>query len=96
MFRSTRVLIAARTLAGMSQADLATAAGIAVSALQAIEQGRSDPRLGTVLALVDALKQRGVELVAENDRTAWGVVVTKDSQAARLGLIPTSAEPSDP
>ncbi|PWC29058.1 helix-turn-helix transcriptional regulator [Teichococcus aestuarii] len=85
MFRSARILVAARALAGMSQADLASAAGIAVSVLQAIEQGRSDPRLSTVIALVDALKQRGVEIIPESDRNAWGVVVTKGSEAEKLG-----------
>ncbi|WP_090560979.1 helix-turn-helix domain-containing protein [Belnapia rosea] len=45
----------------------AAAAGIAVSVLQAIEQGRSDPKLSTVLALADALKTRGVELMPESE-----------------------------
>lgn len=85
MLRSPRVLVAARALAGMSQSDLAAAAGVAVSVLQAIEQGRSDPKLSTVLALLDALKARGVELVPESDRVAWGVLVTRGSEAERLG-----------
>ncbi len=85
MLRSPRVLAAARALAGMSHSDLAAAAGIAVSVLQAIEQGRSDPKLSTVLALLDALKARGVELVPESDRVAWGVLVTRGSEAERFG-----------
>ena len=85
MLRSPRVLAAARALAGMSQSDLAAAAGVAVSVLQAIEQGRSDPKLSTVLALLDALKARGVELVPESERVAWGVLVTRGSEAERLG-----------
>jgi transcriptional regulator with XRE-family HTH domain len=69
----------------MSQSELAGAAGIAVSVLQAIEQGRSDPKLSTVLALVDALKLRGIELAPETERVAWGVLVTRGSEAERMG-----------
>jgi DNA-binding XRE family transcriptional regulator len=98
MFRSARVLVAARALAGMSQAELAAAAGIAVSVLQAIEQGRSDPRLSTAIALVDALKRRGVEVISESDRNAWGVLVVKGSEAERLGTLPkpTNRAAADP
>src|SRR5260370_41403940 len=82
MFRTPRLLVAARTLAGLSQPELAAEAGIAPSVLGAIEQGRSDPRQSTVLAIIDALKARGVVLVPESDRTAWGVVVNKGSASA--------------
>lgn len=85
MFRSPRVLVAARVLAGLTQPELAAAAGIASSVLGAIEQGRSDPRQSTVLAIVDALKARGVELVPETDRVAWGVHVNRGSEAASTG-----------
>ncbi|MBL6080754.1 helix-turn-helix transcriptional regulator [Belnapia sp. T18] len=80
MFRSPRLLVAARVLAGLNQSQLANAAGVAVSVLQAIEQGRSDPKLSTMLALVDALKARGVMLAPETERVAGGVLVMKDSQ----------------
>jgi transcriptional regulator with XRE-family HTH domain len=82
MLRSPRVLVAARVLAGLTQPELAAAAGIAPSVLGAIEQGRSDPRLSTVLAILDALKARGVELAPETDQVAWGVHVSKGSEAA--------------
>jgi len=80
MFRSPRLLVAARVLAGLNQTELASAAGIAVSVLQAIEQGRSDPKLSTVLALVDALKVRGVMLLPETERIAGGIHVVRGSQ----------------
>ena len=82
MIRSPRTLPAARALAGYTQVELARAAGIAPSVLQAIEQGRSNPKLTTVNAIVDALKARGVELVGESERHAWGVLVVKGSPAA--------------
>lgn len=85
MLRSTRLLVAGRALAAMTQTDLADAAGIAVSVLQAIEQGKSDPRLSTVVALLDALKAQGVELLTGSDSVAWGVYVVPGSPAAAGG-----------
>jgi len=77
--------VAARVLAGLTQPELAAAAGIAPSVLGAIEQGRSDPKQSTVLAILDALKARGVELAPETDRVAWGVLVNRGSDAATIG-----------
>jgi DNA-binding XRE family transcriptional regulator len=94
MLRSTRLLIAARALAGMTQSELAAAAGIALSVLQAIEQGKSDPKLSTVLALLDVLKAVGVELVSESMSVAWGVVVVTGSVAESAGRVqPSGAQP---
>ncbi|MDB5376493.1 MAG: family transcriptional regulator [Rubritepida sp.] len=84
MLRSPRMLVAARVLAGLNQAQLAATAGIALSVLQAIEQGRSDPKLSTVLALLDVLKARGVELAPETERVAWGVLVMKGSDSSAV------------
>lgn len=96
MLRSTRLLIAGRALAGMTQTDLAVAAGIALSVLQAIEQGRSDPKLSTVLALLDALKAQGVELLNSSDSVAWGVYVAPGSPAAAGGTPqPEMAQPPE-
>ncbi len=86
LLRSTRLLIAGRALANMTQTDLASAAGIAVSVLQAIEQGKPDPKLSTVIALLDALKAQGVELLSGSDSVAWGVYVVPGSPAAAGGV----------
>lgn len=75
MIRSPRVLVAARMLAGLSQEDLAQAAGIAVSVLSAIEQGKSDPRNSTLIALVDALAERGVQIVNSGGGVVGGAVL---------------------
>jgi predicted transcriptional regulator len=85
LLRSTRLLIAGRALAGMTQSDLAAAAGIALSVLQAVEQGKSDPKLSTVLSLLDALKAQGVELLTGSDTVAWGVFVVPGSPAEAGG-----------
>jgi transcriptional regulator with XRE-family HTH domain len=93
MLRSHRLLIAARVLAGLTQGELAEAAGIALSVLQAIEQGRSDPKLSTVLALLDVLKARGVELLPPSGTVAWGVFVVPGSPADASGRPQPAAKP---
>lgn len=85
MFRSPRLLIAARVLGGLTQPELAAAAGIGVSVLQAIEQGRSDPRLSTTLALLNALEAHGVRLVPASEQAAYGLVVIPGSRAEDVG-----------
>ena len=85
MFRSPRLLIAARVMGGLTQAELAAAAGIAMSVLQSIEQGRSDPRLSTTLALLNALEAHGVRLVPASDQAAYGLVVVPGSRAEDIG-----------
>lgn len=95
MFRSPRLLIAARVLGGMTQAELATAAGVGLSVLQAIEQGRSDPRLSTTLALLDALEIHDVRLVPASESTAYGLVVTPGSRAEDAGRVQASERGSD-
>ena len=89
VLRSTRLVTAGRALAGMTQSDLAAAAGIALSVLQAVEQGKSDPKLSTVLALLDALRAQGVELLNASDTAVWGVYVIPGSPAAAGGMPPT-------
>jgi predicted transcriptional regulator len=51
---------AARSLTGLTQAELAREAGLSATALGAIESGDSDPKLSTVTRLVEALEARGV------------------------------------
>ena len=97
MLRSHRLIIAGRVLAGLSQSELASQAGVALSVLQAIEQGRSDPKLSTVIALVDALRSKGVELLPDTDPAAFGLFVVIGSEADETGSIrPKSGSPSAP
>ncbi len=97
MVRSHRLFIAGRALAGMSQSELAAEAGVAVSVVQAIEQNRSDPKLSTVLAILDVLKIHGVELVAETEHVACGVIVVPGSEADLTGSIrPKGIRPLHP
>lgn len=97
MLRSHRLLIAARALAGLSQSELASEAGVALSVLQAFEQNRSDPKLSTILALLDVLKSKGVELLPETGQVAFGLFVTIGSQADLTGSIrPNAVSPLVP
>ncbi|WP_144295109.1 helix-turn-helix domain-containing protein [Rhodoligotrophos appendicifer] len=50
----------ARTLLGLSQAELATAAGISETGLSNIERGRVDPKCSTLCNIIIALEQSGV------------------------------------
>ncbi len=54
-------ILAARGLLEMTQAELAEAAGISVQALNAIEQGKSVPRLSTSERIREACERRGIE-----------------------------------
>lgn len=51
---------------GLTQADLAKAAGISATALNNIERGSADPKASTLLAIQRALEAAGVIFVAEN------------------------------
>lgn len=58
---SKKQILGARGLLEMSQAELAVAAGLSIQALNAIEQGKSIPRVSTSDKIRDALERRGIE-----------------------------------
>jgi transcriptional regulator with XRE-family HTH domain len=61
-------LLELREAAGLSQQDLAVAAGLSVSVVSKIEQGtNTDPRLNTLKALARALNV-GIDVLAELDQ----------------------------
>lgn len=59
-------LRAARALVNWSQTDLAKAAGLSEVTIKNLERGGTDPRVGTMRAITDALERAGVVFVAEN------------------------------
>lgn len=63
-----RQIAAARTLAGISQADLAASAQISVPTLRRMEasEGQASGMANNVVAVVRALEAAGVIFVAEN------------------------------
>lgn len=69
MLPSPRAVQAARILAGLSQAELAAAAGISRTALSRLEAARVDTRSRTLSAVLAALRDRGVFLEVDLDGT---------------------------
>ena len=51
---------------GLTQAELAKAAGISTTGLNNIERGDADPRASTLEAIRTALEAAGVEFIPEN------------------------------
>ncbi|WP_439598756.1 helix-turn-helix transcriptional regulator [Falsiroseomonas sp.] len=84
MLQLPRLLTAARVLAGLTQAELAHAAGVATSVLQALEQGRSDPKLSTVIAIFQALRARGVAVTWEPENETGTITLLSGGRAERL------------
>lgn len=72
-----RLCIAARILAGLSQAELAARASLRVSVVARFEQGITQPRLGTLQAILAVLAAHGVELTGQTDRYAGGIGLVK-------------------
>ena len=58
-------------MAGLTQAELASEAGISTTGLNSIEAGKSDPKRSTLLAIHAALEAHGVEFT--NDSRSGGV-----------------------
>lgn len=82
MLRSFRVLAAGRVLAGLSQQELADAAKLAVRVIHNIEAGTTDPKYSTLVAIVDALRARGVRVLPEDDRHLGGVALERPPRVA--------------
>jgi transcriptional regulator with XRE-family HTH domain len=77
MLPTPRLVIAARILTGLSQADLATAAGIGIATLSRYERGESNPRTDKLNAILGALREHGIQFVEETDAVAEGILRLK-------------------
>jgi predicted transcriptional regulator len=77
MIPPPRHFAAARVLAGLSQAELARRARVAESAIFRYESGRSNPRITTIVAMMRALAEVGVESLDETDDHEIGIAVRK-------------------
>lgn len=78
-----RLLVAARVLAGWSQQELATAAGIGLNTVQGLETGHRDTRTSSLQRVLSALLTRGVEVTLGSERWAYGVQVVRGGVADR-------------
>ena len=71
--RRSRLLRSARLLLDWSQARLACEAGVSTGAVYAVESGRLDRTSAAALAVVQALRNGGVELIPPVDGHGYGV-----------------------
>lgn len=77
MIPSVRQIVAARSLLGLSQAQLAERAGINVSQVRRFETQKSKPTIGTMQAMLDVFLSEGIEFTGETDRQWEGIVRLK-------------------
>lgn len=96
MLRQHRVIAAARVLAGLSQSEMAEAASIAVSVVKGIEQGTSDPRNSTLLAIADALSAHGVRILGEDSEILAGIVLLRDKEVLPKAKVRRKGAPAGP
>lgn len=78
MIPSPTQIAAARTLARLSQTELAAEARVGVATLRRYENGRSKARADTLDAVVRALRAHGIVFVDEDDQIEMGVLLLKD------------------
>lgn len=64
---SPRQIRAARALLGWPQAELAQKAGVHRNVLARLEAGRTDPKVSTLDAVVEALQAHGIIFFADSD-----------------------------
>ncbi|ONH84240.1 hypothetical protein APZ41_005355 [Roseomonas mucosa] len=75
MLFSGRFLQGARIMAGLTQAQLAQAAGLGESVVANIERGSSDPLNSTLMKLVEVLAEHGVQMIGFSEGVLGGVLV---------------------
>ena len=71
------MLAAARVLVGLSQRDLATEAGLAVSSVGRYEAGLSGLRSDSLAAILGVLARRGVRFIDPTDEVEAGLVLLR-------------------
>ncbi len=76
-------LRAARALLKWTREDLAEAAGVSAIAIKTFEQGASDPRQSTLIALRGALSKAGVVFLDESDAHGPGVAFRSQSEVRK-------------
>ena len=78
-----RLLAAARVLVGLSQRDLATEAGLAVSSVGRYEAGLSGLRSDSLAAILKVLARRGIRFIDPTDEVEAGLVLLRARPRAR-------------
>jgi transcriptional regulator with XRE-family HTH domain len=91
-----RLIVAARVLAGWSQAELSAVSGVPERTVRRLEQGDAGASIRAVSAILKALEQRGVEVSGGGGRVRSGLQIIKGTDADRqledeLGQTATDA-----
>jgi transcriptional regulator with XRE-family HTH domain len=73
-----RLVAAARVLIGLSQRELAAAAGVAIASIARYEAGTSTLRSNSFAAILTVFRAHGVRFVEETEEIAMGVLLLKE------------------
>lgn len=85
----------ARKRAGMTQKQLAEAAGVSLSQVKKVEQGEYDPRLETLRAFAVAMNIRTSQLQEQPDYQIADVETAADWQPVRAALFGKTSRPTE-
>jgi len=77
---TARQIRAARGLLAWSQSQLASEAGISRATLMRIEDGATDTKAATLVAIRDALRKAGVRLYDDSDGIGEGARMAKPDE----------------
>ena len=81
-------LVAARVIAGLTQHDLAEAAGVSRATVAQLETGFSDPRLSTVVDIARALGIAPIVLLSGTEEVEALVALTQGAAESRPAVSP--------
>lgn len=85
-------LVAARLIAGMTQHELANAAGISRATIAQLETGYSDPRLSTVVDIARALSIAPIVLLSGLEEVRGLASLLSQAADRRLAVSPQEVE----
>ena len=85
-------LVAARVIAGMTQHDLATAAGVSRATIAQLETGFSDPRLSTVVDIARALGIAPIVLLSGTQEVEALAAIAQGTVDGRPTISPADLE----
>jgi transcriptional regulator with XRE-family HTH domain len=77
---SPRLIAAARTLAGLTQEQLATEAGVHRTMISRYEAGTNLMRIDKLEQVIQALRKHGIRIVGPTAETAMGLTVDRGKE----------------
>src|SRR5687768_12725726 len=85
-------LLAARTIAGLTQQELADAAGVSRATVAQLETGDGDPRLSTIVHLAEALQISPMLLIVGKPEVTALALLAKENLERPIKLADADAE----